>query len=101
MRRCRRRERFGSAVIPVADFFMLAMFSKPPSGTLRTTWVTPSTYWMTLATFVGAVMIAALLLSGVIGQPHHHLDRRRGDLPALRDRRGVGRGRGCSQRRSH
>ncbi len=46
---------------------MLAMFSRPPSGTLRTTWVTPSTYWMTLATFVGAVAIAALLLSGVVG----------------------------------
>jgi hypothetical protein len=59
--------RIGSAVLPVADFFMLAMFSKPPSGTLRTTWVTPSTYWMSLATFVGAVVIAALLLSGVVG----------------------------------
>src|SRR3984893_18883231 len=59
--------RFGSAVIPVADAFMLAMFSKPPSGTLRTTWVTPSTYWMTLATFVGAMVIGALLISGVVG----------------------------------
>ncbi|MFZ0130427.1 MAG: hypothetical protein WAL77_13505 [Candidatus Dormiibacterota bacterium] len=59
--------RFGSAVIPVADAFMIAMFSKPPSGTLRTTWVTPSTYWMTLATFLGAVVIAGLLLSGLVG----------------------------------
>ena len=60
--------RFGSAVIPVADAFMIAMFSRPPSGTLRTTWVTPSTYWMALATFLGAVVIAGLLLSGVIGR---------------------------------
>ncbi len=60
-------DRFGSAVIPVADAFMVAMFSKPPSGTLRTTWVTPSTYWMTLATFLGAVVIAGLLLSGLVG----------------------------------
>lgn len=59
--------RFGSAVIPVADAFMVAMFSKPPSGTLRTTWVTPSTYWLTLATFLGAVVIAGLLLSGLLG----------------------------------
>jgi hypothetical protein len=59
---------FGSAVIPVADAFMIAMFSKPPSGTLRTTWVTPSTYWLTLATFFGAVVIAGLLLSGIIGR---------------------------------
>jgi hypothetical protein len=58
---------FGSAVIPVADAFMIAMFSKPKSGTLRTTWVTPSTYWLTLATFLGAVIIAGLLLSGLIG----------------------------------
>jgi hypothetical protein len=58
---------FGSAVIPVADAFMIAMFSRPASGTLRTTWVTPSTYWLTLATFLGAVIIAGLLLSGLIG----------------------------------
>jgi hypothetical protein len=56
-----------SAVLPVADFFMLAMFSKPPSGTLRTTWVTPSTYWLTVGTCIGALVIAGLLLSGVIG----------------------------------
>ena len=74
IRQCRRRSRFGSAVIPVADVFMIAMFSKPPSGTLRTTWVTPSTYWMTLATFLGAVVIAGLLLSGLIGTITTHLD---------------------------
>ena len=59
--------RLGTAVLPVADFFMLAMFSKPPSGTLRTTWVTPSTYWMTIGTFIGAIVIGALLVSGVVG----------------------------------
>jgi hypothetical protein len=58
----------GSAVLPVADLFMLAMFSKPPSGTLRTTWVTPSTYFMTIGTSIGALVIAGLLLSGVIGR---------------------------------
>jgi hypothetical protein len=57
----------GSAVLPVADLFMLAMFSKPPSGTLRTTWVTPSTYFMTISSCIGALVIAGLLLSGVIG----------------------------------
>ena len=57
----------GSAVLPVADLFMLAMFSKPSSGTLRTTWVTPSTYFMTIGSCIGAVVIAGLLLSGVIG----------------------------------
>jgi hypothetical protein len=58
----------GAAVLPVADLFMAAMFSKPQSGTLRTTWVTPSTYWMTIGTCIGALVIAALLLSGVIGE---------------------------------
>jgi hypothetical protein len=58
----------GSALLPIADFFMLAMFSKPPSGTLRTTWVTPSTYWLTIGTCIGALVIAGLLVSGVIGQ---------------------------------
>jgi hypothetical protein len=57
----------GSALLPVADLFMLAMFSKPPSGTLRTTWVTPSTYFMTIGSCIGALVIAGLLLSGVIG----------------------------------
>jgi hypothetical protein len=58
----------GAAVLPVADLFMVAMFSKPKNGTLRTTWVTPSTYWMTIGTCIGALVLAALLLSGVIGQ---------------------------------
>jgi hypothetical protein len=57
----------GAAVLPVADLFMVAMFSKPKNGTLRTTWVTPSTYWMTIGTCIGALVIAVLLLSGAIG----------------------------------
>jgi hypothetical protein len=60
--------RLEAVVLPVADAFMLAMFSKPPSGTLRTTWVTPSTFWMSITSCAGAVVIAVLLLSGVIGQ---------------------------------
>jgi hypothetical protein len=57
----------GSAVLPVADFFMLAMFSRPATGSLRTTWVTPSTYWMTVVVSIGALVIGVLLLSGLIG----------------------------------
>src|ERR1700693_961623 len=58
----------GAAVLPIADLFMVRMFPKPQSGTLRTTWVTPSTYWMTIGTCIGALVIAGLLLSGVIGR---------------------------------
>lgn len=60
--------RLGTAVLPVADAFMIAMFSKPASGTLRTTWVTPSTFWMTVLACAGAIVIGALLLSGSIGK---------------------------------
>ncbi len=56
-----------AAVLPVADAFMIAMFSKPASGTLRTTWVTPSTFWMALGTFLGALVIGTLLFTGVVG----------------------------------
>jgi hypothetical protein len=36
----------------VADAFMLAMISRPPSGTLRTTWVTPATIALCVAVVV-------------------------------------------------
>jgi hypothetical protein len=60
-------EGLAAAVLPIADAFMIAMFSRPASGSLRTTWVTPSTFWMAIGTCIGALVIAGLLLSGVIG----------------------------------
>lgn len=35
--------RWASALLPAADLFMVVMISRPPTGTLRTTWVTPAT----------------------------------------------------------
>jgi hypothetical protein len=46
-------------LIPPADLFMRAMISKPVTGSLRTTWVTPAT--LQLGLLVGAI---SLLLAG-------------------------------------
>jgi hypothetical protein len=51
-------------ILPLADLFMLAMISRPSTGSLRTTWVTPATLYMCLAVVVGGVPAGALLLSG-------------------------------------
>jgi hypothetical protein len=45
----------GSVLLPLADSFMKLMFSKPASGTLRTTWVTPATLWLTLVSGIAAL----------------------------------------------
>jgi hypothetical protein len=59
------------AVLPVADLFMLAMLSRPASGSLRTTWVTPATLWLSLATSLvlaaGAVLLPVALTRGPSG----------------------------------
>jgi hypothetical protein len=44
------------AFISPADLFMLAMISRPASGSLRSTWVTPATFQLGLA--VGIVSLA-------------------------------------------
>src|SRR5437867_4686611 len=41
-------------VRPVADAFMVAMISRPPSGTLATTWVTPATLGLAAGSVVAA-----------------------------------------------
>jgi len=57
-----------SLLLPIADAFMIALFSKPPSGTLRTTWVTPATLWLTAISGAGAAVLAiALAVSSANG----------------------------------
>jgi hypothetical protein len=72
-----------AAVVAIADAFMIAMVSRPVTGSLRNTWVTPATFWLAVLTagvstvLVGlgalsfdglarlaAVVIGALLLLG-------------------------------------
>ena len=49
--------RWELAALPLADVFMVAMLSRPASGSLRVTWVTPATL---LLAVVAGVVTAAL-----------------------------------------
>jgi len=51
------------ALLPVADLFMLAMLSRPATGSLRHTWVTPGTLWLCLAMVLLGAPIGAIALS--------------------------------------
>lgn len=51
------------ALLPVADLFMLAMLSRPSTGSLRNTWVTPATLWLCLVMLVLGAPIGAIALS--------------------------------------
>jgi hypothetical protein len=48
-------------VLPAADLFMLAMLSRPRSGSLRNTWVTPATLWLAAGTSAIGLALAVLL----------------------------------------
>ena len=48
---------WGALVLPLADLFMLAMLSRPASGSLRVTWVTPATLVLSLAAAVGMIAV--------------------------------------------
>jgi hypothetical protein len=56
-----------AALAPIADIFMIAMLSRPPSGTLRTTWVTPATLWLAVASGIAALAAGVLLVAAVAG----------------------------------
>jgi hypothetical protein len=48
-------------LIPLADLFMIAMVSRPSTGSLRTTWVTPATRWLTVAAALLALVAVITL----------------------------------------
>lgn len=47
--------RWAQALLPAADLFMVLMVSRPATGTLRTTWVTPATEQLSTALAVVAL----------------------------------------------
>jgi hypothetical protein len=48
-------------LVPIADAFMIAMVSRPATGSLRTTWVTPATRWLsTAAALIALVAVITL-----------------------------------------
>lgn len=59
-------DRLQSRLLPVADLVMLVMWSRPPSGTLRTTRVTQATIWLSTAVAVVTGGFALLLMSDVL-----------------------------------
>jgi hypothetical protein len=54
-------DRLQSRLLPVADLVMIVMWSRPPSGTLRTTRVTRATIWLSTAVAVVTGGFALLL----------------------------------------
>ena len=56
--------RLASALLPFADAFMLVMLSRPATGSLRATWVTPATLWLALAACAMALALAVALGTG-------------------------------------
>jgi len=56
--------RLASALLPFADAFMLVMVSRPATGSLRNTWVTPATLWLALAACAIAAALAVVLATG-------------------------------------
>jgi hypothetical protein len=55
-------------LIGMADLFMLLMVSRPKSGSLARTWVTPSTRWLTAGAAFVLALAAALAVSGGMAQ---------------------------------
>jgi hypothetical protein len=61
-------DRLQARLLPAADLVMIVMWSRPPSGTLRTTRVTRATIWLSAAVAVVtgglALLLAGYLLRG-------------------------------------
>ena len=52
--------------VPLADLFMLLMLSRPRSGSLSRTWVTPATLQMSIALVALCLLGGGLAASGVV-----------------------------------
>ena len=57
----------GRMLLPLADLFMILLVSRPQSGSLRTTWVTPATVVLCMVTVVGGVLLDVLMLRVGVG----------------------------------
>ena len=54
----------GRALLPLADLMMVVMLSRPASGSLRTTWVTPATVWLAVPTAVLGAAASLIVIAG-------------------------------------
>src|SRR5690242_21899903 len=55
------------AVVPAADLFMALLLSRPATGSLRNTWVTPATLMLSVATGLTSIACLALAIAGLSG----------------------------------
>lgn len=52
-----------SRLVPIADLFMLVTISRPSTGSLRNTWVTPATLALCVALLVIGLPVGGLLIA--------------------------------------
>ena len=58
---------WSAAVVPVADLFMTLLLSRPATGSLRNTWVTPATLVLSVAAGLASIGCLALAVAGLSG----------------------------------
>ena len=51
-------------LLPIADIFVRSLVSRPATGTLATTWVTPATLGLSAAGVVASLLVVAALVVG-------------------------------------
>ena len=56
-----------AAVVPVADLFMILLLSRPATGSLRNTWVTPATLALSAVRGITSIVCFALAVAGLSG----------------------------------
>jgi len=56
-----------AAVVPAADLFMVLLLSRPATGSLRNTWVTPATLVLSVATGLASIYCLTLAIAGLSG----------------------------------
>lgn len=52
-------------LLPLADLFMVLLLSRPPAGTLATTWVTKATLLLAGGGLIAAVVLVSAVLAGL------------------------------------
>jgi hypothetical protein len=55
-------------LLPIADAVMTSLLSRPPSGTLRSTWVSIATIALAAGVCTGALLLGVVLLGALLHQ---------------------------------
>lgn len=56
-------------LLPFADLFMRSLWSRPATGSLAKTWVTPATLLLAMASCAGVVFVLIALVAGAVQWP--------------------------------